>query len=431
MSVYVDLHRREQAGAPVRVAVVGTGFFGSGLVRQLQRMPGMVAAVAANRTLERAVDALVAAGVDPAEICVSDDPKTAEEALERGRHVATTSLSLPAHVEGVEVVMEATGDVLVGAVVAAEAIAQRKHVVAANPETQATVGAILKQLADEASVVYSDVDGDQPGILKNLYDYTVGLGLTPLVAGNCKGVLKRYATPATQAAFADAHGLKPWIASAAADGTKLNIEMAVVANATGMLPAAVGMVGPQTSLETVLEDFQLRGLLDRGPIVEYTLGIPNGVFIIGHSDDPAVWREFRYLKMGDGPHYLLYRPHVLVHYEAPLSAAEAALYQAATITPAVPPVAEVVTFAKHDLKAGRRLDGIGGFDCYGLIARAEEARAAGWLPIGLAGYARLVQDIAKDEPISCDAVVFEEENTVLALRRQQDALLAPEGLPAG
>jgi predicted homoserine dehydrogenase-like protein len=244
----------------------------------------------------------------------------------------------------------------------------------------------------------------------------------PIVAGNCKGVLKRYATPETQAAFAQAHNLKPWIASAAADGTKLNIEMAVVANATGMAPTVRGMAGPQTTLETVLADLDRLGLLEHGPIVEYTLGIPNGVFVIVHSDDPEVRSDFRYLKMGDGPYYLLYRPHVLIHYEAPLSAAEAVLHGAATITPAGAPVAEVAAFAKQDLPAGRRLDGIGGFDCYGLIVRAEDAQAERLLPIGLAAFARLTRPIAKDEPIPYDAIELEEENVVTELRRQQDDL---------
>ena len=420
MSIFVDLRRRQRAGDPIRVAVVGTGFFGGGLVRRMARMPGFKPIVAANRTLDRAVAALRAAGVDGSGIRVCDDPETARASLDDGLYVATSRLDLPAQIEAVDVIMEATGDVLVGAEIALAAIRGGKHIVAANPETQATVGPILKLMADEAGVIYSDVDGDQPGILKNLYDYCVGLGLEPIVAGNCKGVLKRYATPETQTAFAEANGLKPWIASAAADGTKLNIEMAVVANATGMLPAVRGMVGPQTTLEGVVADFERLGLFERGPIVEYTLGIPNGVFVVVRSDDPEVRREFRYLKLGDGPHYLLYRPHVLVHYEAPLSAAEAVLYGAATIAPDGPPVAEVVTVAKRDLTAGRRLDGIGGFDCYGLIARADEARAEGLVPIGLAGDARLTRDVAKDEPITRDAVVFEEENLVLDLRRQQD-----------
>jgi predicted homoserine dehydrogenase-like protein len=318
--------------------------------------------------------------------------------------------------------MEATGDVLVGAEVAFDALKSGKHLVAANPETQATIGPILKRIANESGVIYSDVDGDQPGIIKNLYDYSTSLGLAPLVAGNCKGVLKRYATPETQTPFAMEHGLKPWIASAAADGTKLNIEMAVVANATGMLPYSNGMVGPQTSLDTLLADFDRLGLLSAGPIVEYTLGIPNGTFVIVRDDDPEVQRDFAYLKMGDGPYYVLYRPHVLIHYEAPLSAAEAALYRTATITPNDdPPVADVAAFAKRPLNAGQRLDGIGGADSYGLIVRTGEVEL---LPIGLSSFARLTRDIAKDEPIPLDAVEFEDDNLVLDLRRQQDSLYA-------
>lgn len=231
---------------------MGTGFFGSGLVRRIARIPGLVTAVAANRTVSRAVDALAAAGVDRASIRVCDDPVAAQAALDDGCSVATSVLDLPAHLPDIDVVMEATGDVLVGTRIAHDAIGAGKHIVAANPETQATVGPMLQVLAEAAGVVYSDVAGDEPGILKGLLDYCQGLGFSPLVAGNCKGVLKRYATPETQAAFAEAHNLKPWIATAAADGTKLNFELAIVANATGMRPSERGMVGPRTSLDALV-----------------------------------------------------------------------------------------------------------------------------------------------------------------------------------
>ena len=424
MHIFADLEQRCALSYPIRVAVVGTGFFGSGLVRRLAAIRGLVPAVAANRTLERAVAALESSGASRSAVCVTDDPGVADSAVRAGRPVATSCLHLAAQLPSVDVIMEATGDVLVGAQVAREAIRCRKHVVSANPETQATVGPILKVLADEQAVVYSDVDGDEPGILKTLLDYCTGLGLRPVVGGNCKGVLKRYATPETQAAFAEAHGLKPWIATAAADGTKLNFEMAVVANATGMRPAVWGMTGPRTSLETLVDDFAHLGLLERGPIVEYTLGIPNGVFVVFHSDSPLEQAEFRYLKMGEGPFYVLHRPHVLVHYEAPLSAAEATLYHAPTITPRGAPTAEVVAFAKRDLPSGKRLDGIGGFDCYGLIVPAEDARRARLLPVGLASFARLTRKVGANDPIAADDVVFEDDNEVLALRRAQDAHFA-------
>jgi len=420
MDIFVELERRQRAAQPIRVAVVGTGFFGAGLVRRLAAMPGLTPAVAANRTPARAEAALLAAGIAPAAICRTDDLAVARAALDGGQHVATADLHLPAHLAGIEVVMEATGDVLVGATLALEAIRGGKHFVAANVETQATVGPILKVFADEAGVVYSDVAGDEPGMLKALHARCVGLGFTPIVAGNGKGVLKRYATPTTQAEFARANNLQPWLATAAADGTKLAFEMATVANATGMPPAVRGMVGPATTIQNLIADFERHGLLAHGPIVDYALGDLRGVFVIVHSDEPQFRQEFRYLKMGAGPYYLFHDPYVLVHYEAPLSAARAVLHGAATVAPGGTPVADVATFAKRALKAGERLDGIGGEHAYGLIVRADEARAEGLLPIGLASYARLTRDIARDQPVPRDAVAFEEDNLVLELRRQQD-----------
>src|SRR5215207_3133821 len=138
MSILIDLERRERRGERVRVAVVGTGFFGGGLVRRIARIPGLVTAVAANRTLERAVAALAAAGVDRAAIRVCDDPQSAQAAIDAGCSVATSVLDLPSHVPGVDVVMEATGDVLVGTSIALAAIQCGNHIVAATPETQAT-----------------------------------------------------------------------------------------------------------------------------------------------------------------------------------------------------------------------------------------------------------------------------------------------------
>ncbi len=421
MEIFTDLDRRDRAAQPIRIAVIGTGFFGAGLVRRIAAIRGLLPAVAANRTPDRAVEAFLAAGIDRAAICRCDDLVSAQAALDQGRYVATGILDLPAQLAGVDVVMEATGDILVGTTLALDAIRHKKHFVAANVETQATVGAILKTLADEVGVVYSDIAGDEPGMLKTLHTACVGLGLTPLVAGNCKGVLKRYATPTTQAAFAQAHGLQPWLATAAADGTKLNFEMATVANATGMPPAVRGMVGPSSNLETLIADFDRHGLFSHGPIVDYALNGGRGVFVVTHSDDPQLRRDFRYLRLGDGPYYLFHDPYVLIHHAAPLSAARAVLYGAATIAPSGAPVADVATYAKRALRAGERLDGIGGERCYGLIVRADEARDEGLLPIGLACYARLRRDIPIDQPVTRDAIDFEENNLVLELRRQQDA----------
>jgi predicted homoserine dehydrogenase-like protein len=402
--------------------VVGAGFFGSGLVRRLAHVRGMAPSIVAGRTARRAADALRTAGVALDRLVLTDSVAEAEAALAADRCVATSDPLLPARAAGIDVVMEATGDILVGTEVALEAIAGRKHVVSANVDTQATVGTALRAHADHAGVVYSDVAGDEPGMLAELHAWCCGLGFTPIVAGNCKGVLKRYATPETQAAFAADRGLKPWLATAAADGTKLNLEMTAVANATGMPPAVRGMTGPTTTLERVVEDLGALGLLQGGPIVEFTLGMVNGVFMIVRADsDPGAARDLAYLKMGDGPHYVLYRPNVMIHFEAPLSGARAVLYGAPTITPRPEVCAETITLAKRDIPAGVTLDGLGGFDVYGLIERAAVTRSERLIPMGIAGYARLLRPVGRDQPISSDDVEITAENAVTRLRAEQDA----------
>lgn len=430
MHLFRDLQLREKDGNPIRVGVVGAGFFGSGVIRQLVRTAGVRPVIIANRTPEKAAEALKRSGVNPSDIRLAGDVRSAAKAIGEGRYVVTGNLELPYELKDSEVITETTGNLHIGAEAALKAIESGKHFVGANPEAQATVGAVLRMKADQHSVVYSDMDGDQPGILQKLYAYVQGIGFRPLVAGNCKGVMKRWATPETQAAYCRENHIKPWIATAAADGTKLNIEMCLVANANGMVPAQAGMSGLQTSMETLLEDFRKSGLLEKGPIVEYTLGIPVGVFIIGYSEDPWVAEEMQYFKMGHGPHYLFFSPHVLCQYDAVPSIAEAALYRSAVITPlAGPQRTEVVTYAKTELTKDKRLDGIGGFDCYGQIVSREEYQARNMLPVGLAEYARLKRNIAKDEPVLMSDVDIEETNIITQLREEQERLLQVPASP--
>ena len=421
MNIFDDLIRREKRlGRPLNVAVIGAGFLGGGLIRQLSRIRSMRAALVSNRTPEKAVRALVDSGVERFKVVLTDDSDKAARAIADGFHVVTQEPLLFASVPDVDVVMEATGTMHIGTEVAIAGIEAKKHVVEANPEVQVTVGAHLKRKADSNGVVYSDIDGDQPGIIMNLYHYCRGLGLEPMVAGNCKGVMKRYATPETQEGFARSAGISPWIATAAADGTKLNLEMALVANATGMGIARAGMAGVETSLQYLLESFKRAGLLEGRAIVDYTLGIPSGVFLIARSCDPHLAREFSYLKMGDGPDYLFYRPYVLCAFEAPLTAAEAVLYGTATATPKGDSVTDVATYAKRDLKAGEPLDGIGGSRHYGLILDMSELRRERALPVGLAEYAVLSRDVKKDGLIRYDDVVVDERPLAVRIRKALD-----------
>jgi predicted homoserine dehydrogenase-like protein len=407
----------------ITVAVIGTGYFGSGLLRRLVSLDAFAPRIAANRTVERAVAAFGRSGIAADRVIVTDDVVRAQAAIDDALYVATSNLRLPSELGGIDIVVEATGDLLIGADVAVRTIRGGKHFLAANSDVQATIGPILKHAADRAGVIYSDIDGDEPGLLKKLYDDCVDMGLEVVLAGNGKGVLKRYATPATQAAFAAAHGLQPWLATAAADGTKLNFELTVFANATGFSPAVPGMYGPATGLDHAVEEYLRLGLLDGGHHIDYVLG-GRGVFVVVKSEDPEVLSDFRYLKLGDGPYYVFHRPDVLIHYQATRSIVRAVRLGEATVAPLGKPVAETVAFAKRDLIAGQFLDGVGGFDTYGLVMRADEAASEGLLPIGLAQFARLRRSIRRDQPLPVDAVEFEVDNLALELRREQDRFYA-------
>ena len=420
--MFARLRELEATGREISVALVGAGFVGRGLVHQIGLTPGMRVGLIVNRTPERAVAAFAASGHEPSSVVVTDDLDALNRAVAEKLPAVCTDPALLAPVVGIEAVVEATGDVGHGAQVALLAIAGGKHLVSMNYETDATVGPLLNQLAFREGVVYSGSDGDQPGVMKRLFEYVEGIGLDVVAAVNCKGFLDVHATPETIKPWADKQNTSLKMTTAFTDGTKMNVENASVANATGLVPDKRGMHGVQTTLAEALDDF--KAVIEAPGVVDFTLGgdFGSGVFVIGSGADPELMAPYlQYLKMGPGPWYLFFRPWHLVHFEAPLSIAEAVLDGVPTIAPAGAAGAEVVTLAKRDLPAGTSLDGIGGFDCYGLIDRADRAR--GLLPIGLAEGAELNHAVSTDTPIDLDDVTL-AESPLKSLRSAQEAFFA-------
>ena len=418
--MFRHLRHLEERATPIRVGIIGVGAMGRGLVHQLAQMPGLHPALIVARNIERAVAAYRDAGFSPADIIVTDDPVRFSAAQWKGRPTITTDVEVAAEVAPVDVFIECTGAVEYGAKAALACIRAGRHLVSLNAETNATVGCLLKREADRAGVVYTDSDGDQPGVLMRLIEYCRAVGFEPRVAVNCKGFLDVHATPESILQWAVKQNLSPKMTCNFTDGTKLNMEMNVVANATGMVPGRRGMVGVRTDLKNAVADFARAGVLADAPTVAYSLGgdFGGGVLVIARTSDPRVVSPYlQYLKMGDGPDYMFYRPYHLCHVEAPLSAAEAVLYGQPTIAPLGWPVAHTIALAKRPLRAGETLDGIGGFACYGQVDCAENA--TGLLPVGLAEGVRLVRDVAADEPIPMDAVELDEERLIVRLWRRQ------------
>ena len=416
------LERRQQEGNPIRIGMVGAGYMGQGMASVIERnMVGMRVVAIANRTAETAERVFADAGVEDS-IRVSDQDAL-DGVLARGGRAVTSDPLLLCRAPGIEAIIECTGDVEAGARVVTEAIANRKHVLLVNAELDATVGPILKVLADRAGVVITNADGDEPAVAMNMFRFVRTIGYRPVLAGNVKGFLDHHRNPDTQKGFADAHGQRPFMVTSFADGTKLSLEATTLANATGFKVARPGMEGRRLGhVKDLLALYDAKELLEQ-PVVEYVLGAEpgSGAFVVGYNDDPQLMPYMSYFKFGEGPLYMFYRPFHLTHLEAPLSVARAVLFGDAAIAPAGAPVCEVGTIAKRDMEAGEELDGIGGFDCYGLIDNIENTRRDDALPIGLAAGARLTRAVAKDQPIRNADVSLPAGRLVDDLRAQQAA----------
>ncbi len=425
------LRERAQEGRPVRVGLVGAGFMGTAIARQIATaVPGMELAAIANRTPDRAVEAYRGAGEEDVRVVTS---RTAlEECVAAGRPVVTDDPALVCEAEGIEAIVEATGAVEFAAGVVVRAIESGKHVVAVSAELDGTVGPGLKRRADEAGVIFTGADGDQPGAEMNLYRFVVGIGLEPLLCGNVKGLLDHYRTPETQEGFARQWGQRAPMVTGFADGTKISYEQAVVANATGMRVARRGMVGYR--YDGRVDDPEHLALYDEealrsmGGAVDYVLGASPGagVFVLAAAGDPDRRRHLDLYKMGEGPLYCFYTPYHLCYFEVPLTIARAVLAGDAAIAPRDGPVVEVVATAKRDLRADEVLDGIGWYTTYGQCENHDVARQLDLLPMGLAEGCRLTRDVARDEVLRYEDVEVPRGRVADRLWAEQEALFSGE-----
>ena len=425
------LEQRHKDQNPVRVGIVGAGYLGRGMALQIiSAIPGMRVAAISNRTLSKAEQAYTQAGVE--EIDRVNTVAALEKAIAGDRYAITDDPHLLCRAEGIDVLIEATGTLEFAATVVLDAIEHGKHVVLMNAELDGTLGPILKVHADRAGVVYTNADGDQPGVVINLFRFVKTIGYEPVLVGNIKGMLDEYRTPETQRAFAEKYKQEPKMVTSFADGTKLSMEQAVIANATGFGVSKRGMHGPACDhVQEATDLFDLDELLDGGR-VDYILGAEPGpgVFVLGYNDNPILRQYGPVYKMGEGPLYVCYVSYHLPHLEGPLSAARAALFQDAAIAPAGGPVCEVITVSKRDLTAGETLDGLGGFLSYGVIDNADVCRREHLLPMGLSEGAVLRRDVPKDRALTFDDVEMPAPRTIDRLWTEQCRYFQEDTVPA-
>jgi len=417
----LDLAQRR--GHDIRVAIVGAGQMGHGFGCQVERMDGMQLALVVDVDVAR-IKSLFA-DIGSTDYVISDDKTELTQALLAGKPAGTTTIDFIAELP-FDIVVEATGLPDVGARVAYSCLQAKKDVAVLNVEMDVTIGPLLHATAEKNGAIYTVCHGDEPIEAKVLVDFARDLKFEIIAAGKGKNnPFEPLSTPDTVRERATEKKMNPKMLCSFTDGSKTMIEMAALANTTGLQLSKRGMYGPPATIKTLQDVFALEkdgGVLDRAGVVDYCTGdVAPGVFVIIRTDTPYIKEEMHYLGMGTGPYFALYRPFHLASVEAPLSIARAVLDREASLySPSLQ--AEVVSMAKKDLNPGDVIDGIGGYTIRGYADIATDAKRENLVPIGLMQNAVIKRVIKVGEFISYDDVDLDEASQIVILRRLQDRL---------
>ena len=409
-------------GRPFRIALVGAGQMGRGFASQAHRLGLSVAAVA-DIAPERINQAFHDLGhPDPT---ISDDASELNKLIAAGQPVGTTNAAIINELD-VDVVVEATGVAAVGADVMYHALVAKKHVATLNVEADVTVGPMLHKIAQDNGVLYSVCNGDEPAEAKELVDFAKDLSFEVVMAGKGKNnPFEPHSNPDTVAERAAKKHMNPKMLASFTDGSKTMIEMAALANATGLKLTKRGMIGPQasrTTLQDVFKPASEGGVLEETGVVDYCTGdVAPGVFVVIKTDSPYVAEEMSYLSMGPGPYFALYRPYHLASVEAPMTVAKMLVDGYETLT-CDSLMTEVIASTKKEHKAGEKFDGIGGYSARGVADRVDDARRENLVPIGLLQNAVAKRDLPIDHLVTYDDVELDESATIFKLRKMQEEL---------
>ncbi len=393
----------------IKVAVAGAGYICKGLIHQISLLDYIDVVAIYSKTRAPMVALLESAKL-PSSIIVKDVEELCQS--------------------DADIVVELTGDTEFGCRLALAALAANKHFVV-SAETDALVGPVLAEMFRNKKLIYSNMWGDEPGLIKHLYDYADVLGLDIVAVGKFKGFHDSFANPTSVLPWAEKSGQKPTMIASFADGSKMSMEMTIVSNATGLKADIPGMHLPWGRLDNIVDIIQLEengGILNQTGIIEVICGVEpsGGVYAVVKTDNPEILDSLSYYKMGDGPHYLLYLPYHMPGIEMLYGLYINVVEHQSVVEPIGAPVSDVTTFAKRDLKKGQQLDCIGGYDYFGVMNSAESSVTQNSVPLGLASGAILLTDIAKGDPISLDQVQINGHDCGLHLRQRFIEMVSPK-----
>lgn len=430
MFVYQELAARAAANNPVRVALIGAGKFGSMFLSQVPTTPGLTVSHIADLRPDGAMDACRAVGWDEDRIAATRFTDDAMTMMEQ---------------DDIDVVVEATGNPVVGLVHAREAIRQGRHIVMVNVEADVLAGALLADEAKKAGVVYSMAYGDQPALTCEMVEWARATGFEVIAAG--KGtkylptfhastpntVWDHYGLTAEQAAIA---GMNSQMFNSFLDGTKSALEMAAIANATGLTPPSDGLLFPPAGMDDLAHVLRPKadgGQLEHKGQVEVVSSLERdgrpvfkdlrwGVYVVIEAPNDYAAQCFVQYGMNTdstGRYSAMYKPFHLIGLELNISILSAALLKKPTgSTQGFN--GDVVATAKRALRKGETLDGEGGFTVWGKLLPAKTSLEIGGLPIGLAHHVILKHDVAENQCIRWDDVDADETLEAVRIRREQE-----------
>ncbi len=426
---------------PIKTSLVGAGAMGAGMIVQMERAPGMQVNVVCDMHVERAIDALKKGGVPEKHIEACDTADKARKALNAGKRVCTSNISIAWGLDDINTLIEATGNPEVYAEASLSAIMNKKHVVTLNVEGDVCIGHIMRRLADNAGVVYTGIYGDEPGCVMSLYTEAKALGMEVVGAGrnDMGGSGLEWNKETILEALKDAPQKKliknPAMFASFCDGSKTNEECTLIANAIGLQPDVRGMHGPTVAfpdfsheVPKLLDLKKDGGILDNLGVVE-RIGVPGDpviaqlwVFVIIRANT-----DYENISMGKATgclglnNRILYMPYHYLSVQAPITVAYAALDNTGVIAARQDGrAADTITMAKKDLEPGEMIDEIGGFATTGRIERASVVRRENLLPFALAEGATMKRAARQGEYLTYDDVELKDYNgLIMQLRRLQ------------
>ena len=424
-----DLKARADSGKPIRIGLVGSGEMGTDIVTQVAHMPGIEIGAISELRIPAAGKAVDIAFREEGHWQEAKTQDALNRTMEQGKIAITDDVNLLINSGHIDVVVDATGVPAVGAEIGLRAMEHGKHLVMMNVEADITIGAYLKHEAERLGVTYSLGAGDEPSSCMELIEFVSAMGHPIVAAGKGKNnPLNIDAVPDQYAEEAKRRNMNVRMLVEFVDGSKTMVEMAAIANATGLVPDCPGMHGPAATLDQLAKTLIPKkdgGVLSKMGVVDFTIGkgVAPGVFVVAEMSHPRISERMEDLKMGHGPYFTFHRPYHLTSLEVPLTCARVVLYGKADMVPLSKPVAEVCALAKKDLKPGDALDAIGEYTYRAWIMTAAEARTAKAIPCGLLHHAKVTAPIKKGELITQANTEVPANSKIAELRARQDKLV--------